>query len=460
MQTGNHYFTVAAIAVAFLFLAMSGLARATATATLGTRMRRLAFIVAFLLWAMPSSSWAACSGASMELCQNVTGTRTTSNPTQAITVTNTGDALIVMGAAYQTGSVTPGAITAVSGCGATWEEAPTGFPVTLAPPTAHQSATIWYGLDATAGACTVSMTWTGFTQAYWNLLEAYPGTGGTFQIDVSNSTSIPTATKTWQSGLITTTHSSDFLAGFTQGNCAGTAGTLSDYGTGGGTPSALSALGGAPNYPGAYQITSGTGQFGFEWSGSTSCSDDGGIIALADTGKIVISPTGERLQIARSSAAAMSDEVNTAFTFTDDGFGTCNSGNNALNGIDVSLFQGTCADLPGLGLELELVPFAPNTVNHQTYGTFFGNDSFGTVSARILTLPTPVDTCGEWLLNLEVSGLDTATFGLTGGSGPGTTYALEVEDLDGNVGCLDVTNAVVGDQIDPPTKTVRRGVRQ
>src|SRR5271154_5108784 len=152
METGNHHSTVAAIAVAFLFLALLGLVRATATATPGTRMRRLVFIIAFLLWTMPSSLWAACSGASMELCQNVTGTQKTSNPTQAITVTNTGDALIVMGAAYQTGSVTPGAITAVSGCGATWAEAPAGFPVTLAPPTAHQSASIWYGLNATAGA--------------------------------------------------------------------------------------------------------------------------------------------------------------------------------------------------------------------------------------------------------------------------------------------------------------------
>src|SRR5271167_553428 len=114
METGNHRSTVAAIAVAFSFL--SGLARAAATATPGTRMRRLVLIVAFLLWAMPSSLWAACSGASMELCQNVTGHQTTANPTQAITVTNTGDALIVMGAAWQNSSL-PGAITAVSGCG-------------------------------------------------------------------------------------------------------------------------------------------------------------------------------------------------------------------------------------------------------------------------------------------------------------------------------------------------------
>ncbi len=156
----------------------------------------------------------------------------------------------------------------------------------------------------------------------------------------------------------------------------------------------------------------------------------------------------------------MSDEVNTTFTFTDDGLGTCNSGNNAFNGIDVFLFQGTCADLPDLGLELMLDPFSVYTINTQKYGTFFGSIPPETVSARMVAVPAPVDTCGEWLLNLEVSGIDTATFGLTGGSGPGTTYALEVEDGDGNVGCLDVTNAIVGDQIDPPTKTVRRGVRQ
>lgn len=51
-------------------------------------------------------------------------------------------------------------------------------------------------------------------------------------------------------------------------------------GTGGGTPSALLALGGAANYPGAYQVTSSTGQYGFEWSSSTSCAYDGGVVAL------------------------------------------------------------------------------------------------------------------------------------------------------------------------------------
>ena len=57
-----------------------------------------------------------------------------------------------------------------------------GISCHLGASNAYQSASIWYGLNATAGACTVSMTWTGFTQAYWNVLEAYPGTGGTFQL--------------------------------------------------------------------------------------------------------------------------------------------------------------------------------------------------------------------------------------------------------------------------------------
>lgn len=72
----------------------------------------------------------------------------------------------------------------------------------------------------------------------------------------------------------------------------------------------------------------------------------------------MINPAGERVQIARSSAA-MSDQVNLAFTFTDNGLGnpsSCNADNEAINGIEVLLFQGTCAALPALGLEATLDP--------------------------------------------------------------------------------------------------------
>jgi len=186
-------------------------------------------------------------------------------------------------------------------------------------------------------------------------------------------------------------------------------------------------------------------------------SCDSGAYEFTGVAPIVINPAGERVQIVRSSAA-MSDQVNMAFTFTDNGLGnpsSCNAGNDAINGIDVFLLQGTCAELPDIGLVLGLNPFVSHTINQQVYGTFFNNDSLGTVSARIVSVPAPADACSEWLLNVEVSGITTATFGLTGGSGPGTTYALEVEDHDGNVGCFDVTNAIVGGQISTPGRILR-----
>ncbi len=66
-------------------------------------------------------------------------------------------------------------------------------------------------------------------------------------------------------------------------------------------------------------------------------------------------------------------------------------------------------------------------------------------------------TCGEWTLNLEVAGLDTAAIGLGGGN----PFALVVEDGDKNLGCFDVNNAIVGNQIPPPPgHSVRRRVRR
>ena len=56
----------------------------------------------------------------------------------------------------------------------------------------------------------------------------------------------------------------------------------------------------------------------------------------------------------------MSDQVNLAFTVTDNGLGnpaSCNPGNDAINGIDVLLFQGTCADLPALALDIGAISF-------------------------------------------------------------------------------------------------------
>ena len=200
---------------------------------------------------------------------------------------------------------------------------------------------------------------------------------------------------------------------------------------------------------------------------------DAGAFEL-QTGRITVVPGSERTQIARSIGGT-SDQVNMAFTFTDSGFPVldvvdespllvtphCDDGTDALNGVDVDLFEGTCASLATStgGLLLDLSPFQVHTVNHVSYGTLFQSSptvpSPETVSARIVELPTPGGTCGEWTLNIEVAGLDTAAIGL-GGSNP---FALVVEDGDKNEGCFDVSNAIVGNQIPTPHK-VRRGVRR
>jgi hypothetical protein len=174
---------------------------------------------------------------------------------------------------------------------------------------------------------------------------------------------------------------------------------------------------------------------------------------------IVLVPNTERLQLVHSGSA-MSDYINTAFTFIDNGPGefpstTCDAGNNALNSLDVGIVEGDCNELPDSGLFASM-EFVQHTVNHETYGTDYytvAGPSGGTLSGRIVALPTPAGACGEWTLNLELSGLDLANFGLTGGN----PFALIITDDDDNAVCFNITNAVVGDKIvPPPTRSVRR----
>src|SRR5579862_6437638 len=198
---------------------------------------------------------------------------------------------------------------------------------------------------------------------------------------------------------------------------------------------------------------------------------DAGAFEL-QTGRITVVPGSERTQIARSTSGT-SDQVNMAFTFIDNGSPIlddppsivgphCDDGTDALNGIDVNLYGGTCAELATAtgGVLLDLSPFVVHTVNHESYGTLFQSSptvpSPETVSARIVELSTPEGTCREWTLNVEVAGLDTAAIDL-GGSNP---FALVVEDGDKNEGCFDVSNAIVGNQIPTPIHKVRRGVRR
>jgi Right handed beta helix region len=202
--------------------------------------------------------------------------------------------------------------------------------------------------------------------------------------------------------------------------------------------------------------------------GQTAC--DIGAFEL-QVERLFVVPGSEMTQIARSTASSDADQVNMTFTFTDIGSPVvddgslilddevalhCDTGTDALNGITVDLYQGTCTSLPTSGgLLLDLAPFAVHTVGSVSYGTFFQSALPETVSARIVQLETPEDTCGEWTLNIEVAGLDTAALGLSG-----NPFALVLEDSDKNAGCFDITNAIVGNQIDPPGRKVRRAVRR
>jgi hypothetical protein len=191
-----------------------------------------------------------------------------------------------------------------------------------------------------------------------------------------------------------------------------------------------------------------------------SCST--GAYEFGALAPIVLVPKSERLQIARSSSP-QSDMVNTSFTFIDNGPPSppnCNTGDDdALAGIVVGIVDGTCAtaSLSGLFVDLQ---FVRHVVNHQTYGTeffFVPGPLGGNVSARIVQLPTPAGACGEWTLNLELSGLNLAADTLTNTSSP---FALIIVDGDGNEGCFDVNNAIVGSQTPPPPHRVRRRVRR
>jgi len=176
---------------------------------------------------------------------------------------------------------------------------------------------------------------------------------------------------------------------------------------------------------------------------------DAGAFEL-QTMPFVLAPKSERVQIARSTTPD-SDQVNMAFTFTENGFPACDAADNAFNGFDVDLLAGTCETHDHTGLFLSLDSWVVHTVNHQIYGTLFQSLSPGTVSARMVQLPTPAaPACGEWSVNIEVVGIDSSDLG----NGP---FSLVLSNPDADTGCFDITNAIVGSQTPSPPHGVRRG---
>jgi hypothetical protein len=179
---------------------------------------------------------------------------------------------------------------------------------------------------------------------------------------------------------------------------------------------------------------------------------DAGAFEL-QTMPFVLAPNSERVQIARSRTPD-SDQVNMAFTFIENASPTCDAADNAFNGVDVDLLAGSCETHDHTGLFLSLAPWVVHTVNHQSYGTFFIAEPPATLSARMVALLTPAaPACGEWTVNIELAGIDSSDLG----NGP---FSLVLSNSDGDTGCFDITNAIVGNQIPTPGHSVRRGVRR
>lgn len=165
-------------------------------------------------------------------------------------------------------------------------------------------------------------------------------------------------------------------------------------------------------------------------------------------------PGTERMQVARSTTPD-SDDLNFGVTFSESG--ACNPDEDALNGgINALVYPGTCADFVADTEVLDVdMTFTAHTVNHQSYGTF-AQTTPNPVTAKIVTIePASGDFCGEWTLNVEASGLDTTPLG----NGP---IALVLQTPDAlSMGCLDINNAIIGNQIPPPIiPVVRRGTRR
>ncbi len=182
----------------------------------------------------------------------------------------------------------------------------------------------------------------------------------------------------------------------------------------------------------------------------------------------------DRVQIVHSGGYD-TDYTNFNITFTSYGEGDCDSGaDDAIaSGIEVALAPGPClivcdsaAACAGKGaapifappFDYVINPFVAHTVNHETYGTFFGQNPVGvgpgTVSARIVKLSTPPYGCGTWNLNVEATGLNLSSI---------TTnpMSLWLNDEDGSGPfCFDIDNAIIGNPIPTPGHFVRRGVRR
>jgi hypothetical protein len=185
-----------------------------------------------------------------------------------------------------------------------------------------------------------------------------------------------------------------------------------------------------------------------------------------------ITLSAHRVQVLHSGGTN-TDATNFNITFSNNGdflAFNCDGGEDdaIASGIEVALSPGSCfsicdgsaacAPLLIFPFDYDIEPFIPHTVNHSTYGTFFGLNPVGvgpgTVSARIVLLSTPPLGCGTWNLNVQATGLDLSSI-------TSNPMSLWLSDEDGSGPfCFTINDAIIGSPINPHPPVVRRRIRR
>lgn len=151
---------------------------------------------------------------------------------------------------------------------------------------------------------------------------------------------------------------------------------------------------------------------------------------------------------------ANTDVLNMSLIVTNNGdtAGSCDGGDDDLleTGVFVVVSRLSCATIfssfPDFLAEV-------NYIEHDigftaSYGTSFALNAAGSVSSKIVALPTPAGTCGKWSINLQATGQN-----LSGITSPPVALFLVDEDSDAGSflggACFDV-NANIGNGITKP----------
>jgi hypothetical protein len=141
---------------------------------------------------------------------------------------------------------------------------------------------------------------------------------------------------------------------------------------------------------------------------------------------------------------AGTDVLNMSINVTSDGeLGGCEGEDDALleSGVNVGVFGGSCVEYfyfclfiscPTQPFNYTVNPYVEHEIGSTSYGTYFALNGAGSVSSKIVSLATPINTCGTWNINLQATALDLSSI-------TSSPIALFLNDnVDSGVFCFDV----------------------